>query len=380
MEKAVDQLAASTAAGDTVLFYYSGHGMQINGENLLVPVDFTAGNERDAATQCLMLDRVQKALDGSHARLTVLIIDACRTNPFHYSRSWGKGLAPVDVALGSYVAFASSPGQTADDNSRERNGLFTKFLLSNMTQQPRVAQLFRTVRETVYEASGHRQTPWIEDQMIGDFELMPGAANPASPAVAAASLPLRSGPDELIESGKTLLNAGKCQESLELLDRAARIAPENPFAQNAAGMAYLCLHLNAQALERFGLAIELKPDFGGAYLNRGTTYLAAGRYNLAVEDFTWSIDQDPNNEVLFVRRGRAYFGLRNYAAALDDLNRAIELNNAEALAWYSRAQVYQRQARYSDALADLNKAIERKPGYPEAVTDRAAVTARLAQR
>ena len=278
------------------------------------------------------------------------------------------------MALGSYVAFSSSPGQTADDNSGERNGLFTKYLLSTLRQQPRVSQLFRQVRETVYQASRQRQTPWIQDQMIGDFELAPAIRKPDDPPMAA------SGAGELIVAGKVLLNAGKCQDALAMLDRATRIEPDNPFAQNAAGMAYSCLHLNAEAVRRFALAIAVKPDFSGASLNRGTTYLAESRYDLAVEDFTWSIDQDPGNEVLFVRRGRAYFGMRKYAEALDDLNRAIELNNAEAMAWYSRAQVYQRQARYTDALADLNKAIERKADCTEAIRDRAALIARLAQR
>ena len=158
------------------LFYFSGHGIEIDGENLLVPADFPLSKYRSCrpsskAAAFPFVD-VQHALEQSRASLSIFVMDACRTNPYRgNARAWDQGgPAPVEAGLGSYVAFAASPGQTADDNSGERNGLFTKFLLKALQQDPPpLSQVFRQVRDMVYEASGKRQRPYLVDQMIGDF-------------------------------------------------------------------------------------------------------------------------------------------------------------------------------------------------------------------
>jgi hypothetical protein len=146
LREAAQTFARSLKPGDVGLFYFSGHGMQIDGRNLLAPVDFTARAEATAREACLEFDDVQDRLERSPAALSILIMDACRNNPFLRTRSWARGLALVEARLGSYVAFAASPGQTASDNVEERNGLFTKYLLAKLKDPLPLSALFREVR------------------------------------------------------------------------------------------------------------------------------------------------------------------------------------------------------------------------------------------
>src|SRR5437762_1928827 len=162
MNQAISQFVGGLRKGDVALFYYSGHGLQIDGENLLVPVDFNARLAAEAKNSSIAFDDLQTKLEKSEASLSILIMDACRVNPFRATRGLlSQGMAPVEARMGSYIAFAASPGQTADDNATERNGLFTKFLLASLRQPPPLSQLFRQVRDEVSKASRQYQMPTI---------------------------------------------------------------------------------------------------------------------------------------------------------------------------------------------------------------------------
>jgi formylglycine-generating enzyme required for sulfatase activity len=177
MERAIDRFVGKVGPGDVALFHFSGHGIQIQGENFLVPVDFNARNEIDAKYESYSASRVQEHLERSGARLNILILDACRNNNFGGSRSAGQGLAAMHAGRGTYVAFATAQGQTADDNPEGRNGLFTSRLLTNL-QQPGLDlnAVFDRVRAEVYETSGKRQLPWTSSSVIGEFYFRPPVA------------------------------------------------------------------------------------------------------------------------------------------------------------------------------------------------------------
>jgi tetratricopeptide (TPR) repeat protein len=378
MQQRIERFLAGVHAGDVALLYYSGHGMQIDGENLLVPVDFPDPPESQAPNACIRLDKVQRDMEKAAAGLSIVIMDACRDNPYKHGRAWARGMAPPEAGLGSYVAFAASPGHTADDNSSERNGLFTKYLLAGLNNPPPLSQLFRGVRDAVYQSSNRYQQPYLVDQVIGDFWFRKSAAV----AAAVTEQPQQTTPraEGLLEEGVNLYYRGMCVEALERFDRAVRMEPENAFAQNAAGMAYLCRSQYAPAIERFNMAIQLQPAMAAAYLNRGSAYMTAAKFELAVEDFSWAIDQDPDNPVVYVRRGRARFNMRKYDEALADFRKAIELNPADAEAFHGRGQVLQRLGRYKEAETDYVAALERKRNFPDARRDLDAVQQRLGRR
>ncbi len=180
MERAIDRFVGKVQPGDVVLFHFSGHGIQIQGENFLVPVDFNARNEVDAKYDSYSASRIQEHLERSGARLNILILDACRNNNFGGGRSAGQGLAAMHAGRGTYVAFATAQGQTADDNPDGRNGLFTSKLLKNL-EEPGLDlnSVFDRVRAEVYETSGKSQLPWTSSSVIGEFYFRPPMAAPA---------------------------------------------------------------------------------------------------------------------------------------------------------------------------------------------------------
>jgi tetratricopeptide (TPR) repeat protein len=370
MQEVIQKFVAAIRAGDIVFIYYAGHGMQVNGENLLVPVDFSAPVESQAANACIKFDDLQRRVESSSARLSVFVVDACRNNPYRRGREWGKGLAMAEAGLGSYIAFSASPGQTADDNPDERNGLFTKFLLRGLTEPPPLSQVFRNVRDSVWVASQERQRPFIHDQIIGDFLFVPD-----KPVAQSAT----ESPDveQLLEEGKRLFHAAKCTESLERFDRAIRLVPANPFAQNAAGVALSCQNRQSEAIQRFSMALRLQPNMASAYLNRGMVYANSGQYDLAIEDFTWAVEQEPANATYYVRRGKAYFNIRKYQEAVGDFTRAIMLNDADAEAYCGRGRVRQRLGDYAQALGDFDLALARNNNLPEALRGRSQVLERV---
>ncbi|HLK63483.1 MAG TPA: caspase family protein [Bryobacteraceae bacterium] len=357
----IRRFISTVRAGDVVLFYYSGHGSQVNGENLLAPVDLpTILSEPTMGQMNVRFDEVQNLLEQSPASLSILIMDACRNNMFH-GKSLSRGLAPAVPGLGSYVAFSASPGQTADDNPSERNGLFTKYLLEDLKQPPPLSQLFRGVRDSVYQASGTAQKPYLVDQVIGDFWFT-RPASASSQAPAAPPLPPPSSQakaEETLEEGLRLYRQKQCGQARELFERATRQDPDNPFAQNALGMAYVCQNQFAAAIPHFNLAIVTKPDLAAAYRNRGTTYQTTGKYELAVEDFTWAIEEDDADAVSYTQRGASHFALREYDEARADFNRAIQINPSAADAYFGRGQLYEREHKYRQAFDDYTAALTR---------------------
>ncbi len=183
MDLAVRDFAAGLQPGDVALFYFSGHGIAVEGENFLLPVSFAADMEADVRYQALSASRVRDLLKGRNVRLSILILDACRSNPFRNVRSGAGGLSGMSGA-GAFIAFAADEGRTADDNPKERNGLFTKHLLRELpTPGLGLEQLFTRVRTRVFEESQGKQIPFSYSGLIGEFSFraaLPPAANPLS--------------------------------------------------------------------------------------------------------------------------------------------------------------------------------------------------------
>jgi len=203
-EEAADKFIASVRPGDVALFYYSGHGMQVGEENYLVPVDFDARTPADAKYKAYAASRMQDNLRDAGASLQILILDACRDNPYRGLRSGGGGLGAMQAAKGSYIAFATAPGRTADDNAAGNNGLFTGALL-NALQQPGLTldQVFNRVRADV---SGTRSTqvPWSTSSVVNEFYFRTPATTP-EPAVARAETPRQVQSAER-RAGDTMVN------------------------------------------------------------------------------------------------------------------------------------------------------------------------------
>lgn len=186
MEDAIRDFGAKLRKGGVGLFYYAGHGLQVQGVNYLVPIGARVGGESDAKYECVDAGRVLSKMEDAGNELNLVILDACRNNPFATSyRSAEQGLARMDAPTGSLVAYATAPNAVASDG-KGQNGLYTKYLLANIdTPGIPIEEVFKRVRIGVMSETGKKQVPWESSSIAGYFYLAGGA--PQGPAAQAAS-------------------------------------------------------------------------------------------------------------------------------------------------------------------------------------------------
>jgi len=192
MEGAVNEFWSKLKKGGAGLFYFAGHGLQVNGRNYLVPVDARLEAEQDAKYKCMDAGLVLGRMENAGNELNIIILDACRNNPF--ARGWRSadvGLAKMDAPKGSIIAYATAPDSVAADGTG-KNGLYTEKLLRAMRAQGQpVEQMFKRVRDEVMRATKDKQVPWESTSLRGDFYFSPGAGAPtpvtASPSPALAA-------------------------------------------------------------------------------------------------------------------------------------------------------------------------------------------------
>lgn len=176
-KKAIDDFGMRLHGYDVGLFYYAGHGIQYKGRNYLIPIDANLKIAQQVEYDCVAADRVLAFMESAKASVNLLILDACRNNPFE--RSWsrsidGSGLAFMSAPSGSLIAYATSPGNVASDGEGE-NGLYTSALLKYInTPGITVEQVFKRVRIEVEDKTGKSQTPWESTSLKGDFYFLKG--------------------------------------------------------------------------------------------------------------------------------------------------------------------------------------------------------------
>jgi len=197
MAKAVHDFSERLRGADVALFFYAGHGLQMNGENYLVPVDARIDSAADVRFNTINLSDIQQEMEAP-GRTTIIILDACRNNPFAEKLARGgraapaRGLGRIDAtAEGSLIVYATQPNNVALDGGG-RNSPFTAALLKHVaTPGLEVRQMVSRVRGDVLAATDRRQTPWDNSSLVGDVYLVgtPSAAGSAPQLPAAASAP-----------------------------------------------------------------------------------------------------------------------------------------------------------------------------------------------
>jgi len=154
------------------LFYFAGHGLRQEDENYLVPVDAVIEYEDDIWRTCFPVQRMVLAnMERSNSRLNIVVLDACRNNPFPSAvRSAGEqGLAEMEKGRGAFIAYAAAPGSVALDGA-SRNGIYTQELLKAMRKPGlTIEKVFKEVRLNVLRQSGERQNTWDSSNITGEF-------------------------------------------------------------------------------------------------------------------------------------------------------------------------------------------------------------------
>ena len=179
-EKVSDFASRIAAKGpDTVaLVFYAGHGIQIDGENFLVPVDVDPKREADVPLQSVRLNDLLNTLTSVPSKMRIVLLDACRNNPFpEISKTAGRGLAIVDAkfgAVGTFLSFSTSPGAEAEDGSGANSPYTTALLATAREPGLSIEDAFKRVRVSVNTTTGGRQTPWESSSLTGDFKFFGG--------------------------------------------------------------------------------------------------------------------------------------------------------------------------------------------------------------
>ncbi len=174
MRDAIREFGNEINKGGVGLFYYSGHGMQVDGVNYLIPLDADIELKAEVAEECISASTVLRVMEYSNNRINIIILDACRNNPFRsFSRSDEKGITKMDppqgAKQGSIVAFATAPGAVASDGET-RNGLYTSKLLKYInTPGLTLEEVFKKSRIDVLSESAGNQMPWENNSLTGDF-------------------------------------------------------------------------------------------------------------------------------------------------------------------------------------------------------------------
>jgi Caspase domain len=178
MRRAVADFGERMAGAAVALFYYAGHGLQVGGKNYLVPVDAEIKTELYVAAETVELNTVLGLMQDAKTRVNILIIDACRDNPFaRRFRGVARGLAFMDAPNGTYVAYATAPGSVAEDGDPGQNSIYTGELIKVLREPGlRIEDVFKRVRVAVLARTNNRQNPWDASSLTGDFFL--NAANP----------------------------------------------------------------------------------------------------------------------------------------------------------------------------------------------------------
>ena len=173
IEDAVKGFVGEIQNGDVGLFYFSGHGVQVHGENYLMPVGGSIESETDVRYKAVNAGLILGKMEESRNRTNIFILDACRNNPFKGFRSLSKGLTMMDAPVGTFIAYATAPGSVAADGT-DRNSPYAKHLMQALKMKGvPIEKVFKQVLREVRKETEGNQVPWIASSLQDDFYFNP---------------------------------------------------------------------------------------------------------------------------------------------------------------------------------------------------------------
>ncbi|NEW61164.1 hypothetical protein GSY74_07705 [Sulfurovum sp. bin170] len=280
MQSAIEKFSYKLRNGGTGLFYYSGHGVEVGGENYLIPIDSRVPS-RVNKSNSISLSSVILGMKDAKNRFNMVILDACRSRP---DGKGGGGLAPLNSASGVFVAYATYPGGISEDGEKGGNGLYTKHLLQELNQPLNITDIFNNVGQAVKDESiDHQQRPWTSSSMYGKFYFTLPTKKPnnvVNPNIQKAKI-------AKLEKECALNNGASCY-TLGLLYAGGSMVTKNMF-KSLKLLSKACDLNNGEACSLLGLAYwggkELPQDYQKAvklYQKSCDLNNVDGCYNLAV--------------------------------------------------------------------------------------------------
>ena len=332
MRRAVIEFGRKLRATDSVgLLYYAGHGVQVGGENFLIPIGADIKVPEEVPVEGINLNEVLKTMTRSESRINIVILDACRNNPFESStrNGGGGGLAQVLAPTGTLIAVATAPGQVALDG----DGLNSPYslALAQAIPQPGIVleEVFRRTRRQVLAATGNKQTPWEHSSLTGEFFFRPKTAEPET-------------------SGRPVDTGGLTELQVEEVRAWDRIKdsrdPDTLRRHLAAFPSGLFADVVRARLDRGAVPASTESGSIAGWIGNifGTNEPDAEAETILAEALQLATRNTPESDVEAFRLFRAA-AARGLPAAMHQVGRAfdhgrgIEKNIGEAAAWYRKA-------------------------------------------
>lgn len=354
------------------LLFYAGHGVQVGGKNYLIPTDADIRREDEVPFQSVDVQQVLDKMESAKNRLNIVILDACRNNPFaRVSRSTRAGLSQMEAPVGALIAFATAPGSVASDGAG-KNGLYTQHLLANIEQPGlRIEEVFKRVRLGVRLDSDGRQIPWESTSLEGDFSFVAGDENQANPQV--PTLPHPPGVAQIVKAEnayKDLWNHHPERAEAVFRDLASSPHPE-VVLMGREGLAEIMLSRGEVdgAIKAANAIIADAPNRAAAYLIRGRALALSGEAIRAEQevskaagertgaDFSW---QKTN---AYIAAGNAERS-KNPQAAMQSYQKAVRESPDSVDALNNLAVALSETGDAKKALATLTKAQKLAPQDP----------------
>jgi tetratricopeptide (TPR) repeat protein len=344
---------------DVAFVYYAGHGVQINNENYLLPTKEEFANEDDVVEMGgISVQMIVKYLTAMTDQVNVLILDACRDNPFE--KEWqatrslaSSGLAKMQAPSGSMIAFSTTAGNTAPDGSGE-NSIYCKVLAKNMLLEGvNLDQVFRNTRAEVLKESAGEQRTEESTQLTGQTFF----------------LKRFTFQNELIKIDSLIVDENY-MEALEICSSILKIDKKHKEALYKKGRIYALSGDFEKAVKDYDLAIEYYPNCSECFRKRGYFYNSEIQPNepeKAMLDFNTAIELDSLNWKPFSNRAFLFLELGNFDNALKDFNKCVQIapNNWET--YYYRTTFYERNGDYDKAFEDYKIIIKLRPNDPEPI-------------
>lgn len=398
MREMIRQFGAKIrASGGVGLFYFAGHGVQVKGQNYLIPVGAVVETEPEVEDEGVDVGRVLRQMEAAGNSLNIVILDACRNNPFARSfRSSSNGLASIDAPRGTLLAYATAPGSVASDGGGT-NGLYTQELLRHM-REPGVPieDVFKRVRIGVLDKSGGKQVPWEVSSLVGDFYFIKrnnSVVEPAKPAEAGGGAGLTA--EQFYKQGRSLLDQEKYAEAEAELRVAARLSPgvakhhtdlgfvlsrqgkysaaeasyveairldpNDAWTHGALGTALYNQKKFAEAESSYRLAYRLDPANADYRRNAGNALYAQEKYVEAETEYRSLVSAQPNRALFHHDLGTALYLQNRFGEAEQSFRQAVRLEagNASFRKWLGDALM--KQKKYSEAEAEFRQAVSSEP-------------------
>jgi len=360
---------------DIAFIYYAGHGVQIDGQNYLLPTKVRFDNQNHIRNKAFPVQNIMNYLTGITDKVNIFILDACRDNPFE--QNWnrtrslkGEGLAKIPPPTGSLIAFSTDAGRTAADGDG-KNSIYCESLAKNMLEEDiNIIQVFQKTRSDLLNAKID-QSPVENSKLINDFYLVKTDYTESlnkiwnlyeqeeylTAAEELGRLDLNDNSRVYKLKGDIYSALNKYKEAEDAYAKSIRLDSGHVTFYNRAIM-YTAMQQNDKAIEDYTTTIEIDSTYVNAFSNRALRYEEQGKYNLALEDITKAIKLNLSKTVYYSTRADIYLALKDYKKALEDFSKAIELDPDNAEYYNNRADYYSDQGENDLALDDYASVIK----------------------